>query len=714
MADNRQAAKREIGQIERSAEFLRALNAAAASIQQAVHSETAVYQAFSTQFVHLGLHGSISLLDPDENEMVVKAVALPKNLIRIADTLNKTIGLSLVGYRYQLEEDGTDMQVMQNGETIFLNDNSIKIREVMPVASRWASELMVRTFAGLPAVLAPIIVKDRNAQGVLYVSGENLRESDLPAVAAFAHHISVALQNAFLFQEIQSAKVSLEQQMNMFNTMLTTTPDNFTVYDTELRFVYVSPGILNRFNLSLPEVVGKTWRELGLPPALGEPGDVDLKRVLSTGQTIENEIRYEIKGQVNDLEYILNPLYDPQGRITGIVATSRTVTERNRAQEALHHAQKLESLGILAGGVAHDFNNLLVAMLGQTSLALARMPADSPARTHVEKAMRAAERASHLTRQLLAYSGRGQFESQFINLNQVIEDNFHLLQVAVSKHIKLETRLNRALPATEGDPGQLQQIVMNLIINAAEAIGQQRGTITVSTDVITVTGEDVAYWQLTNQPLHPGDYVLLKVEDDGQGMDEETLSRIFDPFFTTKFTGRGLGLAAVLGIVRGHRGGLRVSSRHGAGTVFELLFPVRAERGQKPDTVEPAAGEAAHLATQTFLIVDDEEPVREALKDFLEMEGAAVFTAANGREGINLYMQHGAEIDLVILDLSMPELSGAETFNRLCQMDPEVRVLLSSGYSEEDARSQLRRSDNLIGFIQKPFEWNTLLAKISV
>lgn len=702
----------EVRQIKRDAEFFRALNASAASIQQAVHSETAVFEAFSTQFSRLGLHGSINLLVSD-TEMEVRAVALPKTLIRIADRLESFVNLSLVGYRYPLDESGTDAKVINTGSAIFLEDNSQKILEVMPRAPEWAMRLMVKTFAGMPAVLAPITAKEGKMQGVLYVAGSDLRKTDLPAIAAFSNHISIALQNAYLLADMEEARASLQQQMRMFNTMLATTPDNFTVYDAEHRFVYLSPGILKRFNLTLEEAVGKTWRELDLPAVLGEPGDQALNQVLATGESLTDEIQYEIDGERRALEFTLSPLGDDDGNITRIVATSRDVTERNRAQEAMHHAQKLESLGVLAGGVAHDFNNLLVALMGQTSIAMAKLPADEPARKHVEKAMKAAERASHLTRQLLAYSGRGQLESRQLSLNQLIEDNFHLLQVAVPKQVKLNLSLWPSLPPVEGDPGQLQQIVMNLILNAAEAIGEEPGSIMLSTELRTVTAKDVELWQLTNYPLEPGPYALLKVEDDGPGMDEETLSRIFDPFFTTKFTGRGLGLAAVLGIVRSHRGGLRVSSRADAGTVFEILLPVSKVSSVVYENGVTRTDLTQSLKSRTILVIDDEQPVREAIRDILELEGVNVLTAKNGRLGIDLYAQQKDEIDLVVLDLSMPELSGSETFTQLCKIDSGVRVLLSSGYSEEDALSRLADSKNLVGFMQKPFEWDTLVDAVS-
>ncbi|MCA9979537.1 MAG: PAS domain S-box protein, partial [Anaerolineales bacterium] len=250
----------------------------------------------------------------------------------------------------------------------------------------------------------------------------------------------------------------------------------------------------------------------------------------------------------------------------------RDVTERRQVEEALRQSQKMESLGVLAGGVAHDFNNLLVAMLGQTSLALRYITAENRAYTHIKKAMKAAKRASDLTRQLLAYSGRGQFENAIIDLNQLITENLHLFEVAIPKHITLTTELSADLPLIEADTGQMQQVFMNLLINASEAIGDAPGHIQVRTQTYLIDDEEHAYWN-GFQALRHGRYIRVDVSDNGCGMDEATRNKIFDPFFSTKNSGHGLGLAAVMGILRGHNGGLTVTSTAEVGTTFSFLIP---------------------------------------------------------------------------------------------------------------------------------------------
>ena len=367
--------------------------------------------------------------------------------------------------------------------------------------------------------------------------------------------------------------------------------------------------------------------------------------------------------------------------------------------------QKMESLGVLAGGIAHDFNNLLVGIMGQASLALFKMDDEAPAREHIEKAVRSARRASELTHQMLAYSGRGHFDLQRVNVNTLIRENEPLLAETVPDNVQLQVQLAEALPAIEADSGQLQQLVVDLILNAAEAIGDRPGRVLLATGAHEIGVEAAVYAQHTGQPLAPGRYVSLTVEDDGPGMSPETVSRIFDPFFTTKEEGRGLSLAAVLGVVRGHKGGLAVTSRPGKGSRFEALFPVAtvAESAVQDDTGDAREG--------AVLVIDDEEPVREAVVDILNIEGIPVLTAENGARGLSLYEKHEDEIELVLLDLSMPGMSGQETLRELHRLDSDVRVLLSSGYSEEEVWQRFD-GGRAVGFLQKPYSISTFLEAI--
>jgi PAS domain S-box-containing protein len=401
--------------------------------------------------------------------------------------------------------------------------------------------------------------------------------------------------------------------------------------------------------------------------------------------------------------------YNEAGQAIRMAGVTLDITERKRAEEALLRAQKMESLGILAGGVAHDFNNLLVALLGQTSLAAAKLPPDHPAQRHLEKAAVAAKRAADLTRQMLAYSGHGAFQMTLLDLNTLVHDNVAFLESSIAKTIDLRADLAEVLPFINADAGQMQQIIMNLVLNAAEAIGDRPGSIRLATSVIDITAADAPsgagrWTSYTGQSVAAGRYVLFRVQDTGSGMTPEILGRIFDPFFTTKFTGRGLGLAAVLGIVRGHRGGLWVESEPGRGTTFTVILPA----------IEEAAAATAGAAPQKVpvqqlvLVIDDEEPVREAITDMLDLDNITALCAATGAEGVALYRERHAAIGLVLLDLSMPELGGREVFEALRQIDPEVQVVLTSGYTKVEATRGFE-SDDLAGFLQKPYDMAALL-----
>jgi len=386
----------------------------------------------------------------------------------------------------------------------------------------------------------------------------------------------------------------------------------------------------------------------------------------------------------------------------------RDVTERIRTEQALRQAQKVESLGILAGGVAHDFNNILQAILGQASLAGGKLDESNPARAHVMKIERAATRAAELTQHLLAYSGRSKFELRTFSLNELIKDNLHLLEVTIPKIVRLNAELDHRHSSIQADPGQIQQIVMNLIINAGEAIGDKPGMVTIRTRTEHISDSIKQWMAIVGERMAAGDYVVLEIEDTGIGMSPGTLARIFDPFFTTKFTGRGLGLAAVLGIIRGHRGGLIVESAEGKGTTFRLAFPAVPEDDTQRESSAPSNG----TMEGTVLVIDDEQFVREFVTDVLGEKRIPCLTAEDGYVGIELFRKRCKEISVVLLDLSMPGMGGEETFRRLKEIDPTVKVVMSSGYSESEISAQFA-GRGLAGFVQKPYTLEALVAALN-
>jgi nitrogen-specific signal transduction histidine kinase/ActR/RegA family two-component response regulator len=392
-------------------------------------------------------------------------------------------------------------------------------------------------------------------------------------------------------------------------------------------------------------------------------------------------------------------------------ALERRRAERHRQElEAqVLHSQKLESLGVMAGGIAHDFNNLLTGILGAVGLAQMQHGNDGPLGERLAQVEQAALRAAELTNQMLAYSGRGRSRLEVLDLSAVVRDMAHLLETVLSKKATLRFEFGEEPPRLRGDPGQIRQIVMNLLTNASESLEGGAGTITVRTGRLLADEDHLSQGYLQEE-VAPGPYVSLEVTDTGCGMGRETLERIFDPFFTTKFTGRGLGLAAVLGIVRGHGGTIRVRSEPGEGTSFQVLFPsARAAEDRPAGQEEASAG--AEEPGGTILVVDDEELVRSTAGMILEQAGYRVVLAGDGREGVETFRNRAKEIDAVVLDLSMPEMSGEEVFRELRALRPDVQVLLSSGYSQEEAVTRLA-GEGLAGFIAKPFRASTLLSSV--
>jgi PAS domain S-box-containing protein len=369
------------------------------------------------------------------------------------------------------------------------------------------------------------------------------------------------------------------------------------------------------------------------------------------------------------------------------------VTEIRRSEQDLQQAQKLEGIGVLAGGIAHDFNNLLTGILGGLSFVKTSLPTDHPSYRMLEIAERSSVRASELIAQLLAYAGKGKFVVTRFDISAMIFEMLPLIAASIPKTVQLDLALTPGLPTMEADASQIRQIVMNLIINGAEAIGADGGTVRVSSGV-SESGADI----------------FMQVADSGSGMSETTKAKMFDPFFTTKFTGRGLGLAAVSGIVRSHKGKMQVDTVPGQGTTFTVTFPVeRAARpadlsrlpDKPPAAVAPGAG--------AILVVDDEPALREMAAMILQNSGYTVVAASDGREAVDLFLQGTHNIAAVLLDMTMPIMGGHEAFRLIREIKPVVPIVLSSGYSEVAARAELGR-EAVAGFIQKPYTAAKLVA----
>jgi len=471
------------------------------------------------------------------------------------------------------------------------------------------------------------------------------------------------------------------------------------------------------FGYPRKEAIGKPLAEF-MPADLRDQHRAGLRRYLETGEIKVLGKRLELRairkdGREFPIELTITRLIlggPPRfvGFIRDITESKRASEERRNLMAKAQEAQKLESLGVLAAGIAHDFNNVLVGILGNAGLALRRLSPESPVRELIKDIENAGTRAAELTNQMLAYSGKGRFVLRSIDLNSLIEEMAHLLKTVVSKKAVFNLDLDTRTPLIEADPSQIRQVVMNLIINASDALEDHSGMIVISTGLVEV---DRAYLRSTylEEDVAEGTYVSVEVADTGCGMDEETQRKIFDPFFSTKFAGRGLGLAAVLGIVRGHGGAIKIYSKPGKGTTFKVLFPL--SKGKREPVIEAKPSVGDWQGKGTVLVIDDEETILEVVKKTLEEIGFTVLTAVDPRQGLATFRKHERDIVVVILDLTMPHMDGEEAFRRLRQVRSDARILLMSGYNEQVAVSRFV-GKGLAGFLQKPFKLEDLVAKV--
>ena len=493
--------------------------------------------------------------------------------------------------------------------------------------------------------------------------------------------------------------------------------------------ILVNPeGMIEFANGRMAELFGMQLHELLGTPYSGHLHESETKvgdermRMLINGeiQAVANERRFIRRNGTDFWGYLSGRrLENPDGSLRALVGVISDITDRKKAEEErlnlerqLLHAQKLESLGILSGGIAHDFNNLLLAVLGNLELALMRLPPEISARNNIDQAIKAARHAAKLTNMMLAYSGKGLFVIKPLNLTELVEENATMLDAAIPKSITLEQHLDHSLPIINADAGQVQQVIMNLITNAAEAIGDASGTITLETGAGEMD-RDVLNESRLDEKMATGRYVWLEVRDNGCGMDSETVHKLFDPFFTTKFTGRGLGMSAVLGIIRAHKGAFLVKSVSGEGTTIKVLFPAADIQPTEPDPA--GAGESVPEVrighSVKALVVDDEDMIRSVSTALLEELGFETMAAASGEEALAIFRRVG-DIGVVLLDQVMPGMDGVSVFRELRSIRPDIKVLLASGFSQQEV-SERFRGLGVNGFLQKPYNLKILTAELS-
>jgi len=511
---------------------------------------------------------------------------------------------------------------------------------------------------------------------------------------------------------VAARTTELQQAKNVLQSTLDNMIDTYYRIDASGCVDWASASVHELLGYSQSEIAGMALHQLSLDGRLFP--DIAESLQQHGGEVINEQAQLRHKsGHALWVSISARVMRGEHGEIAGVEGVLRDITklieaenEKQEMERKITHVQRLESLGVLAGGIAHDFNNILAGIMGNAELAELNAMSGDPVRSELKNIIAGSSRAADLCSQMLAYSGQGHFLKQEINITQLVEEALQLIDVSIPKNVALHLQLGESLPSMMADKTQVQQVIMNLISNAAESINEEKqGTITVVTSLMQATAADL-HCRLIEEVRVPGRYIALTVSDNGCGMTRTTQDKIFDPFFTTKFTGRGLGMSAVLGIVRSHGGVIQVNSRPGKGTRFHILLPVSPQQ-QRAVAAIADAGATVLMDELTVLVVDDELMVRSVAQRLLQRLGCTVILAEDGAEALELYEQHRSTINLVLLDMTMPVMGGKETWERLHALDAGLPVVVCSGYSSQAIAEKFAR-DKPSGFLQKPFTFKAL------
>jgi len=509
----------------------------------------------------------------------------------------------------------------------------------------------------------------------------------------------------------KEAEAALLESEERFRNMADSSPVMIWVAGPDQLFTFLSKDWLAFRGRALEDELGKGWLE-------GIHAD-DRKAYLAAyasswagRQSFRLEFRLRNhRGEYRNMLDTGAPRFAPGGAFAGYVGSCVDITDLRQAQEQAFEHQKMESLRVLTGGIAHDFNNMLGSILTHAELAEAKIRSGLDAFEQIRNVQAGVVRAAEIVRELMIYSGREVHNTEPVDVSDLVAEMLELLKTSISKRAALWSALGKNLPPVSGSQAQIRQIVMNLIINASEAIGDKEGVIRVTTSCVRIGVSSRA--EVLGR-RHPGNCIQLKISDNGCGMDDALRARIFDPFFTSKFAGRGLGLSVVQGIVQAHRGAIVVESAPGVGTTFEVLLPCA-------DKVRPVAallvknGAQTHAPGQTggVLIVEDEETLREAVSQLLHKRGFSVFAAGTGKAAVDTFAAHAKDIDVVLLDLTLPGLPSTEVFERIRNIEPEVKVVLTSAYDRERADCAIFDEGTVKRFLRKPYRFDDLLRTLN-
>jgi PAS domain S-box-containing protein len=505
--------------------------------------------------------------------------------------------------------------------------------------------------------------------------------------------------------EQAQAERELQASAERYSDLVESTSDIIIQLDHQWRFTFVNHAAEELFGLPAVELLGHPVIDYAHPDEVGEISDSGRAWLAARRDNVSVECRIvSADGVERHVLWAVHFKYSERGEVQGANCIGHDISRQLELQRRLLAEQKEESMTTLAGGIAHDFNNILMGVLGSASL-LRESVSDSSANAEVcDAIITSAKRMSELTGKLLAYARGGLFQPQPFNVNDAVRDSIAMLRGSTPAHVKVEHELEEGLWPVEADPGQINQVLLNLCVNACEAMGEDGGRLHITTRNLTREHS----WHCPAHGEHgAGDYIMIEVADTGSGMDEVTLARIFEPFFSTKFQGRGLGLAATMGIVRHHNGCITAESRLGEGTTFRVLLP----RGHREVKRQQATGHSRRLGAETVLVVDDEPVVLQTAQRMLERQGYRVLTASGGRDALLLLAREGPLVDLMLIDMHMPNMGGSEMLKRLPGGTQELRILASSGYGADFALEGVDQ-DRIDGFLQKPYTKDELLGAV--
>ncbi len=650
-----------------------------------------------------------TVLDITERREIEETLAKERNLLRtLIDAIPDPIAVKDRGGRFLLlnRANAAALRLQHPKEAVGRTDVDF---QPLPEAERQAADDRTVVESGNPILSREEYVSN-GAAGWYLTTKIPLRDDrdEITGLISISRNIT----------ERRRIQAELQREHAFLRTLIDTLPDFVYVKDLDGRYLLTNRANLRLLGLPTVEsAIGKSVRDL-FPPEIATLYEEDDRRVIAGESVLNREHPAQFPdGSVGFILTTKVPIRDSEGRVTAVFGVSRDVTDLHRMQREreemhrrLNHSQKLESLGELAGGVAHDFNNILTVILNNAILAKMHPDEADLLRECLEQIEHAAARAAHLCNQMLAYSGRGQFVVEPIRLQELVDDTLPLVRSSISRRADLEIVAEPCDAVTQADVTQIRQIILNLVINASDALGNEPGRIRIVTGLMAADCDYLKTCALAPEGS-AGQFVFLEVSDTGCGMSPETMARIFEPFFSTKFTGRGLGLAAVLGIVRGHRGAIRVESGLGRGTTFRLLLPATFGVAPKP-LATPAKTVAKLNQTGHVLVVDDEDRVRSVICRSIEKAGYTAVPASSGQEALEVMGERHREFAVVLLDLTMPGMDGQQVFEAVRAINPQLPVLLMSGFSESEATAKFA-GQGLAGFIQKPFEISVLVEQLS-